>query len=198
MYTFVQKEDKHFLYHGECAVGLDNNASEAEVIEEGESSNSLTTWARCKVLNLLVVNAETNFGRQKSKPSLRTSLRWKNALYKLSKKIEKKIVCKTTCVSKGPEVTLRNPWINRTLTFVSMPRETERILQDVELWPTSIRVSKLTRREFTRTSSTYKELKNSHAGCSAVTDASFHCYRGHQEDVHMSTLDRFQIIQQFM
>ena len=33
-------------------------------IEEGESSNSLTTWAKCKVLNFLVRNAETNFGRQ--------------------------------------------------------------------------------------------------------------------------------------
>ena len=33
-------------------------------IEEGDSSNSLTTWAKCRVLNLLVRNAETNFGRQ--------------------------------------------------------------------------------------------------------------------------------------
>ena len=33
-------------------------------IEESESPNSLTTWAKCKVLNLLVRNAETNFGRQ--------------------------------------------------------------------------------------------------------------------------------------
>ena len=32
-------------------------------IEEGESSNSLTTWAKCKVLNLLVRNTETKFGR---------------------------------------------------------------------------------------------------------------------------------------
>ena len=33
-------------------------------IEEGESSNSLTTWAKFKGLNFLVHNAETNFGRQ--------------------------------------------------------------------------------------------------------------------------------------
>ena len=33
-------------------------------IEEGTSSNSLTTWAKCKVLNVLVRNTETNFGRQ--------------------------------------------------------------------------------------------------------------------------------------
>ena len=30
---------------------------------EGESSNSLTTWAKCTVLNSLVRNTETNFGR---------------------------------------------------------------------------------------------------------------------------------------
>ena len=34
------------------ALCLDNDASEAEVIEEGESSNSLTTWAICKALKL--------------------------------------------------------------------------------------------------------------------------------------------------
>ena len=50
VYTLVQKEDKHFLLplercttyprcHGECTINLDGNASEAEVIEEGESSN---------------------------------------------------------------------------------------------------------------------------------------------------------------
>ena len=48
VYTLVQKEDKHFLYNGRCTICLDNEASEAEVItckeiEEGESSNSLTT-----------------------------------------------------------------------------------------------------------------------------------------------------------
>ena len=62
--TLLQKEHKHFLYNGWCTICFDNNASEAEVIEEGEPSNSLTTWARCKVLNLPVRNAETNFGRQ--------------------------------------------------------------------------------------------------------------------------------------
>ena len=66
---------------------LDNNASEAErsnyrykVIEEGESSNSLTTWEKCKILNLLVHNTETKFWQTQSGPSLCTSLRWKNAL----------------------------------------------------------------------------------------------------------------------
>ena len=78
-------------------------------IEEGELSNSLKTWAKRGVLNSLVCNARTNFGRTESKPSLRTSLCWQNALWKLSKKI-KKIVRKTTYASKGPEVTLRKIW----------------------------------------------------------------------------------------
>ena len=43
-------------------------------IEEGESSNSLKTWAKRKGLNLLVRSADTIFGRQKSKPSSCTSL----------------------------------------------------------------------------------------------------------------------------
>ena len=33
--------------------------------EEGEVSNSLKTWAKCRVLNSLVRNARTNFGRQR-------------------------------------------------------------------------------------------------------------------------------------
>ena len=65
-----------------CTTYLDNNASEAEEItdleiEEGESSNSLKTLEKSKGPNLLVRNAETNFGRQ-SKPSLCTSFCWCN------------------------------------------------------------------------------------------------------------------------
>ena len=138
----------------------------------------------------------SEFWQTMYKPSLCTSLCWKSALYKMSKNIEKKIVRKTTYVSKGPEGTLRNMWSHKNSHVCKhMPRETERILQDVELWPNSIRESQLAGREFTWTSSTYRELKNSQAWCSAVTDASFHYLRGHQEDVHMSTLDRFQVIQ---
>ena len=80
------------------------------------------------------------------KPSLCTSLCWKSALYKMSKNIEKKIVRKTTYVSKGPEGTLRNMWSHKNSHVCKhMPRETERILQDVELWPNSIRESQLGR-----------------------------------------------------
>ena len=94
-------------------------------IEEGESSNSLTTWAKCDVLKLLVRNAETNFGRQSPSHHLCQSLRWKNALYKLSKKTEKKIIRKTTYASKGPDVTLRNTWGHKNSDVSRMPRETE-------------------------------------------------------------------------
>ena len=57
------------------------------------------------------------------------SLRWKKTLLKLSKKMEKKIVRKTTYVSKGPDVTLRNTGGHKNSDVLSMPRQTERILQ---------------------------------------------------------------------
>ena len=54
---------------GECAICLDqcqrsrSNYRHKE-IEEGESQNSLKHWTECSVLNSLVRNARTNFGRQ--------------------------------------------------------------------------------------------------------------------------------------
>ena len=69
MYTLVQKEDKHFLHIGSCAICLDKKCQWStsnyrnKEIEEDESSSLLTTWANCKGPNLLVRNAETNFGR---------------------------------------------------------------------------------------------------------------------------------------
>ena len=41
MYTLVHKEDKHFLYNGECAICLDNDASEAEVITDTKKSRKV-------------------------------------------------------------------------------------------------------------------------------------------------------------
>ena len=87
------------------------------------------------------------------------------------------------CLERTKCITPRYLRVTRIPTFVSLPRETERILPDVELWPKSIRESQLAGREFIRTSSTFKELENPQAWCSAVTDASFHHWRGHQEDV---------------
>ena len=45
------------------------------------------------------------------------SPRWKIAFQKLSKKIEKKIVRKTTYARKGPDVTLRNTWAQEFRRF---------------------------------------------------------------------------------
>ena len=50
------------MFRQRCQCSTSNNRYKE--IEEGESSTSLTTWARCKVLNSLVRNAETNFGKQ--------------------------------------------------------------------------------------------------------------------------------------
>ena len=102
----------------------------------------------------------------------------------------KRIVCKTTCASKGLEVTLRHKRAHKNSDVLSMPRRTQRILQNVELWPNSIRVATGQTRIYKKTSSTGKELKNFSA------ETSFHCQRVHQKDqqkeIFTSILDRFQ------
>ena len=70
MYTLEQKEDKHFLYNGRVYNLFRQQCQRSRSIcrynwiKEGESSNSLATWAKCKALHLLVRNAESNVGRQ--------------------------------------------------------------------------------------------------------------------------------------
>ena len=85
-----------------------------EVIEEGESSNSSTIWAKCKGLNLLVRNAETNFGRQRLSH---------HYVPVYAERMQ------TTYASKRPDVTLRNTWGHKNSDVSSMPRETERNLK---------------------------------------------------------------------
>ena len=69
----------------------------------------------------------SEFWQTMYKPSLCTSLCWKSALYKMSKKIKKKIVRKITYVSEGPEVTLRNMWGHKNSDVCKhMPPETEK------------------------------------------------------------------------
>ena len=41
VYTLVQKEDKHFLHKGGCAICFDNNASEAEWITDTKKSRKV-------------------------------------------------------------------------------------------------------------------------------------------------------------
>ena len=72
-------QDKHFLYHGGCKIwplgvySLSRQRCQRSrsncryrELEEGESLNSMTTWAKRKRLNLLVHNTETNFGKAKA------------------------------------------------------------------------------------------------------------------------------------
>ena len=84
---------------------------------------------------------KTEFWQTESKPSLRISPCWKTALQKLSTKIMKRIVRKTTYASRGPEVALRHKRAHKNSDVLSMPRGTQRILQNVELWPNSIRAA---------------------------------------------------------
>ena len=78
------------------------------------------------------------FWQTQSKPSLRTSLYAGRMCCKSGqRKMEKNIVRKTTYASKGPDVTLRNTWGHKNSDVVSMPRETERILQTWDFDPIS-------------------------------------------------------------
>ena len=79
-------------------------------IEEGESSNSLTTKAKCKILNFLVRNAETNFGRQSLSHHYVPVSTLKECVVKVVKENEENVVRKTTDASEGPDETLRNTW----------------------------------------------------------------------------------------
>ena len=95
------------------------------------------------------------FWQTKYKPSLCTSLCWKSALHKMSKKIKKKIVRKNNLrLERTRSNTPKYVGHKNSDVCKHMPRETERILQGVELWPNSISESQLAGREFTWTSST--------------------------------------------
>ena len=61
-HTFPLQWGMYNLFRQQCQRSRSNYRYKE--IEEGESSSSLTTWAKCKRLNLLVRNAETKFGRQ--------------------------------------------------------------------------------------------------------------------------------------
>ena len=85
IYTLVQKEDKHFLYSGREVYNLSRQQCQRsssnykhEEIEEGESSNSLTTWLKCKVLmqstEFTCPQRRNEFWHTASTPSLCTSL----------------------------------------------------------------------------------------------------------------------------
>ena len=60
--TFPLQWGMYNLFRQQCQRSRSNYRYKE--IEEGESSSSLTTGAKCKRLNLLVRNAETKFGRQ--------------------------------------------------------------------------------------------------------------------------------------
>ena len=60
--TFPLKWEVYNLFRQQCQ--RSRSGYRYKEIEEGESSNSSESWAKCKVLNWLLRNAATNFGRQ--------------------------------------------------------------------------------------------------------------------------------------
>ena len=185
--TLVRKEVNHFLCNGRCAICFDNDASEAEVIADTKKSrkvNHQIHWRPEQNAKYWIYLSATQ------KPILEDRV-WAVITYQsLPEECVVKVVnedgnenCsqKTTQASKGPKVTLRNTRVHRTPTFQACLVK-PRVIWRLGTWPNSIRESQLAGREFTRTSSTYKELKNRQAWCSAVTDALFHCQRVHQKD----------------
>ena len=171
-------------------------------IEEGESSNSLTTWAKCKVLNSLVRNAETNFGRQSlshhhvpvSTRRMRCEScqqRWKRELF-----AEDSLSLERTKSNTPKYMGSQNSDVS------SMPRETESNLQTWNFDPIPSE-SRNWPDERIQGQAVHAKNWRIQVWCSAVTDASFHCQRVHQKrstgrKTDMSILDRFKIIQQFM
>ena len=92
-----------------------------------------------------------------SKPSLCTSLFWKNASWKLSKKWRRELLRNTTEASKGPEVPLRNTWDHKYSVFLSNPGETQIKNANVKLWFSPIRESNLAERGIKKTSCTCRK-----------------------------------------
>ena len=104
--TRTERKQTFPLQQGGCPICLDNDASEAEVITDTKTSRK--DLSKMQRTEFTCPQRRNEFWQTESKPSLCTSLRLKNALKKLSKKTENKIVRKTTYVWKGPDVTLRN------------------------------------------------------------------------------------------
>ena len=127
MYTLVQKEDKHFLYEGRCTICLDNDASEGEVITDTKNHQIPDDLSKMQSTEFTCPLRRNEFWQTKSKLShhyVPVSTLEKRVV-KLSKKIEKNIIRKTTFAVKGPDVTLRYSWGHKNSDVSSMPRETE-------------------------------------------------------------------------
>ena len=70
--------------------------------------------------------------------------------------METRIVCKTTCASKGPEVTLRSIWCLKNFDFWDISWETGIKIANVRLRPNFIRESQLVDRGIAKKSNTCK------------------------------------------
>ena len=130
-------------------------------IEEGKSSNSLAAWAKCKVLNFLLPNAATNFGRQSlSHHHVPVSTLEESVVKVVKENGEDNCSQDNSRLEKTRCNTPKNLRAQEFRRF-KHASGTESNLQTWKLWPSSIRESQLAGRGVTRTSSTCKELKNS-------------------------------------
>ena len=147
-------------------------------IEEGKSSNSLTTWAKCNVLILLVSNAETNFGRQSLSHHyvpVSTRMRCKSCQRRWKRELFAKdnLSLERTKSNTPKYMGLQNSDVS------SMPRETESNLKTWNFDPIPSESRNWPDESLQGQAAHTNELKTSQAWCSAVTDASFHCWRVH-------------------
>ena len=130
-------------------------------IEEGESSNSLTTWAKCKVLNFLVRNAETNFGRQSPSHHYVPVSMLEECVVKVVKENGE-----DNCSQDNLRTRLRNIWGHKNSDVSSMPREIESNLQTWKFDPIPSESRNWPDENLQRQAAHEKELRHSQAWCS--------------------------------
>ena len=94
-----RRESYNLLHQQRCR--RSRRIYRSQEAEEGELSNSLGIWTKCRVLNSIVRGARTNFGRQRPShhyvPVHAERMRRKSC----QRKVETRIIRKTTYASKG-------------------------------------------------------------------------------------------------
>ena len=125
--------------------------------EEGESSNSLKIWTECKVLNSLVRDAGTNFGRQRVRHHYVPVLLKECVVKVVNKSGDENCSQDNLCLrTKSNTQKYLGSWELRHLVQFL---ETEIKIADVRLWPNSIRESQIGRTRNYKDEQ-YKQTKN--------------------------------------
>ena len=165
--SFTMESVQFILCHGECTICLDKNASEAEAITDTLKTRKVNHQIRWRPEQnakdwITCPQRRNEFLADKGVshhcvPVYAGRRRCKCCQRKLRRKLRRQLFTKDKLSLDRTRSNTPKYMGSQNSYVVSIPRETERMLQDVELWPYCIGESQLAGREFTRTSSTYKE-----------------------------------------